>query len=307
MSTTRSILDWPFFDDATASWRRELDAWAARATARRRPRHGCRRRSAARLVRAAGRGRLAAPRGGRRGARRRERSDRHARDLPAARDAGLPRRPGRFRLRHAGPGHGRDHAGRHAGSSAHASCRAWRAARRSRPSRCPSPTPAPTSRRCSCSARATATHYVLDGEKTWISNGGIADFYVRVRAHRRGAGRARHLGLHRRCRHAGLRRRRAHRRDRAAPAGAAALRRLPRAAQPAASARRARASRSRCARSTCSAPRWRPPRWASRGARWTRRLRAPRRARCSAQRLADFQLTQAKLAEMATTIEAPRC
>ncbi len=27
---------------------------------------------------------------------------------------------------------------------------------------------------------------VLDGEKTWISNGGIADFYVRVRAHRRG-------------------------------------------------------------------------------------------------------------------------
>jgi alkylation response protein AidB-like acyl-CoA dehydrogenase len=26
---------------------------------------------------------------------------------------------------------------------------------------------------------------VLDGEKTWISNGGIADFYVRLRAHRR--------------------------------------------------------------------------------------------------------------------------
>ncbi len=29
-----------------------------------------------------------------------------------------------------------------------------------------------------CSARADAEHYVLDGEKTWISNGGIADFYV---------------------------------------------------------------------------------------------------------------------------------
>ena len=26
-------------------------------------------------------------------------------------------------------------------------------------------------------ARATATRFVLDGEKTWISNGGIADFY----------------------------------------------------------------------------------------------------------------------------------
>jgi acyl-CoA dehydrogenase len=30
----------------------------------------------------------------------------------------------------------------------------------------------------SCQARAEGDHYVLDGEKTWISNGGIADFYV---------------------------------------------------------------------------------------------------------------------------------
>ncbi|MBH9554341.1 acyl-CoA dehydrogenase family protein [Inhella gelatinilytica] len=29
-----------------------------------------------------------------------------------------------------------------------------------------------------CSARLDGDHYVLDGEKTWISNGGIADFYV---------------------------------------------------------------------------------------------------------------------------------
>lgn len=29
----------------------------------------------------------------------------------------------------------------------------------------------------SCSARLDGDHYVLDGEKTWISNGGIADFY----------------------------------------------------------------------------------------------------------------------------------
>jgi acyl-CoA dehydrogenase len=28
-----------------------------------------------------------------------------------------------------------------------------------------------------CRARADGDHYVLDGEKTWISNGGIADFY----------------------------------------------------------------------------------------------------------------------------------
>ncbi len=29
-----------------------------------------------------------------------------------------------------------------------------------------------------CTARADGSDYVLDGEKTWISNGGIADFYV---------------------------------------------------------------------------------------------------------------------------------
>ncbi len=29
-----------------------------------------------------------------------------------------------------------------------------------------------------CTARAAGDHYILDGEKTWISNGGIADFYV---------------------------------------------------------------------------------------------------------------------------------
>src|SRR6202167_5301580 len=30
----------------------------------------------------------------------------------------------------------------------------------------------------SCAARAEGTHYILDGEKTWISNGGIADVYT---------------------------------------------------------------------------------------------------------------------------------
>ena len=31
---------------------------------------------------------------------------------------------------------------------------------------------------CSAAPRATADGYVLNGRKTWISNGGIADFYV---------------------------------------------------------------------------------------------------------------------------------
>ena len=79
--------------------------------------------------------------------------------------------------------------------------------------------------------------YVLDGEKTWISNGGIADFYVRLRAHRRGArARAASRAFVVDADTPGLRDRRAHRRHRAAPAGAAALRRLPRAARRSASA-----------------------------------------------------------------------
>ena len=57
-------------------------------------------------------------------------------------------------------------------------CRASPPARRSRRSRCRSPTPARTSRRLRSARAPTATRYVLDGEKTWISNGGIADFYV---------------------------------------------------------------------------------------------------------------------------------
>ena len=33
-------------------------------------------------------------------------------------------------------------------------------------------------RPCGCAARADGDGYVLDGDKTWVSNGGIADFYV---------------------------------------------------------------------------------------------------------------------------------
>ena len=80
----------------------------------------------------------------------------------------------------------------------------------------------------------------------------------------------------------GLLDRAAHRRDRAASAGAAALRRLPGPRRASASAPRARGSSSRCARSTYSAPRWPPPRSASRSVRSTRRCARAARARCSA-------------------------
>ena len=38
--------------------------------------------------------------------------------------------------------------------------------------------PAPTLRRSPVQRAHDGDDYVLDGEKTWISNGGIADFYV---------------------------------------------------------------------------------------------------------------------------------
>ena len=58
-----------------------------------------------------------------------------------------------------------------------------------------------------CAARLDGDHYVLDGEKTWISNGGIADLYVVFARTGEAPGApplAWHLGLHRRGRRAGL-------------------------------------------------------------------------------------------------------
>ena len=107
--------------------------------------------------------------------------------------------------------------------------------------------------------------------------------------------------LHRRCRHAGLRDRRAHRRDRAAPAGAAALRRLPRPGRRSASARAGEGFK--VAMRTLDVFRTSV---AAAALGFARRAldesAAARHARaaCSAQTLADFQLTQAKLAQMAT-------
>jgi acyl-CoA dehydrogenase len=60
--------------------------------------------------------------------------------------------------------------------------RAWlertREGGRSPPSRSPSRARARTSRRWRRRRRRTATAWVLEGEKTWISNGGIADLYT---------------------------------------------------------------------------------------------------------------------------------
>ena len=117
-------------------------------------------------------------------------------------------------------------------------------------------------------ADATADGWRLDGEKTWISNGGIADFYcVFAKTDPTGGTRGitafivdattpgpRHLGPHRR--------------DGAASAGDAALRRLRRCRATRNWASSTAASSWRCARSTSSAPRSPPPRSAWRAAHW---------------------------------------
>jgi acyl-CoA dehydrogenase len=78
-----------------------------------------------------------------------------------------------------------------------------------------------------CSARREGDHYILDGEKTWISNGGIADVYTLFARTGEAPGRAGHFGL---CGASGRSRLldcRSHRRDGAASAGDAAFRGLP--------------------------------------------------------------------------------
>ena len=170
-----SHLAWPFFDEAHGKLTRDLDDWA-RANVE--ETHGDVDAECRALVRGARRSGLASPCGRRPRLWRRERSDRHARDLPHPRDPGAPVRPRRFRLRDAGPGLRRDQHRRLAKPRSVAISRSSRAAKRLPPSRFPSPKPARMWRRCACAARAEGDAYVLDGEKTWISNGGIADVYV---------------------------------------------------------------------------------------------------------------------------------
>jgi acyl-CoA dehydrogenase len=104
-------------------------------------------------------------------------SDRHPRALPGPRDAGAPRRPGRLRVRDAGPGLGRDQPGRHA-RAARALAAEGGARRGDRGLRAVRARGRLRRRGDAVRARIDGDHAVLDGEKTWISNGGIADFYV---------------------------------------------------------------------------------------------------------------------------------
>ena len=151
-------------------------------------------------------------------------------------------------------------------------------------SRSPSGRPDPTSLRWRLRARRDGDGYVLDGEKTWISNAGIADLYVVFARDERGGAKG-ISRIRRRCGDAGLERDRANRNDVAAP-----TRDVVRFSQACgfrlgtASARKATVSKSRWRRSTSFAARSARRRSASRAGRWTSRSRTSSRAGSSARR-----------------------
>ena len=161
-----------------ARWRATLAAWrdARAADSHDDDRSGS---GLPRLRRAARRGRLAASTPCPRAVRRRARDARRALALPDPRDARLRVRARRVRVRDAGTRLRADLAVRLRRAQASATCPgvATRRARSPR-SRSRRPTPARTSPRCRRRPAATAAAIVIDGEKTWISNAGIADYYV---------------------------------------------------------------------------------------------------------------------------------
>ena len=135
------------------------------------------------------------------GVRRAARARRAARSVRPARGARLPLVVRRHHVRHAGARQLPGHAGRQRRAAARAPAVAWRMVKPFAPSPSPSPRPAATSapsRRARC---ATATASVIDGTKCFISNAGVADSYVLVRAHlRRSPPRAHRLPARRRRR-----------------------------------------------------------------------------------------------------------
>ncbi len=174
MSDT-AYLDWPFFEPRHAALARELDAWASEHIS---DAHGkdvdaeCRA-----LVRSlGGAGWLCHAVGGREFGGREEAIDTRAICLvreTLARHSGLAD----FAFAMQGLGSG---AISLAGSSAQKSRYLSRVARGEAIAAFALSEPEAGSdvAAMACAAHLDGDHYVLDGEKTWISNGGIADFYV---------------------------------------------------------------------------------------------------------------------------------
>ena len=181
----KTYLDWPFFDDAHRALARELDAWCADRLA------AGARSPATSTAPATTSSRCSASRAGsstacrRRTAAGSSASTRAASACCAKRWRATTGSPtSRSRCRGSARARSRSPDRRRCAS---ATCRGSRRAKRSPRSRCRSPTPAPTSPPCRRAPAQAGGEIVIDGTKTWISNGGIADFYTRVRARDRRA------------------------------------------------------------------------------------------------------------------------
>ena len=156
-----------FADDAVALGRRQAAVAAARRRRRRLPRAG----------QGAGRGGTAQG-GGAAVAWRAASGARRAHALHRPRNPGVPRRARRFRLRHAGARHRLDLAVRLRGVEAPLSAAGARR-QGDRGLRAVGARGRLRRRGAGHDRRSpTVRHFRLDGEKTWISNGGIADHYV---------------------------------------------------------------------------------------------------------------------------------
>ena len=166
----RSFLAWPFFDDRHRALADGVDAVVRGQTCRHD--HERRRRGLPRAGAPLGRD-------GWRSLRRILSAELDVRSLCLARETlAYARRPRRLRLRDAGPRHRRRQPLRHRRAT-RALAPARRARRRDRGLRALRAGGRLRRRRARDEPRKrTATATSLDGEKTWISNGGIADPYV---------------------------------------------------------------------------------------------------------------------------------
>ena len=133
-------------------------------------------------------------------------------------------------------------------------------------------------------ARRDGDDWVLDGCKTWISNGGIADFYCVFARTGDAAGHARDLRVRGPGAGARARDRRAHRGDRAASARAPRACRLPRPGPTPCSARAGEGFKLAMRTLDIFRASVAAAALGSRGGRWTRRSAGRASAGCSARR-----------------------
>ncbi len=201
-----------------------------------------------------------------------------------------------------------DHALRHRRAEEEVPDSARQGRARSAPSASPSRTPAPTRPRSRTKADRDGDHYILNGTKIFITNGGEAETYVIIANVDPSKRRARADRLHRREGHTRLRVRQEREED-GLPVAAepgADLHRLPRAEREHPRARATAASGSRCARSAWVASAWRSGAVGLAQAALEAAVPYSKQREQFGKPISSFQAIQFMLADMATEVDAAR-